>query len=276
MKQTPMDRLREIMRRLRGPDGCPWDREQTLESLKSNLIEETYEVVDALESGDREELCGELGDLLLQVVFQSQICEENGDFTFDDVAAGIADKLVRRHPHVFGDVQARTSGEVLKNWEKIKKTETVSEKPRSLVEGIPRHLPALAKAHLVQKRVARAGFEWDEISGVVSKLEEELAEVKEAMALKDAAAIREELGDLLFSTVNLSRYLGHEPEELLNENIAKFMRRFQALEDLLHADGREMEHCSLAELEAVWVEVKRAESGPSGTQLPLPWAVASQ
>ncbi len=261
MKEIPMDRLREIMRRLRGPDGCPWDREQTLESLKSNLIEETYEVVDALESGDRAELCGELGDLLLQVVFQAQICEENGDFTFDDVAAGIADKLVRRHPHVFGDVQAPTSGEVLKNWEKIKKTETASEKPRSLVEGIPRHLPALAKAHLVQKRVARAGFEWDEISGVVDKLEEELAEVKEAMAQKDAAAIREELGDLLFSTVNLSRYLGHEPEELLNENIAKFMRRFQSLEDRLHAEGRELEHCSLTELEAVWIEVKKAERG---------------
>ena len=259
MKETATERLLGIMRKLRAPDGCPWDREQTLDSLKSNLIEETYEVIDAIEGGDRAELRGELGDLLLQVVFQAQICDEAGEFNFDDVVNGIADKLVRRHPHVFGDVQADTSGEVLRNWEKIKKTEKSAETPRSLVEGIPRHLPALAKAHLVQKRVARAGFEWDEIGGVVDKLEEELAEVKEAMEQKNVAAIREELGDLMFSVVNLSRYLGHEPEELLNENIAKFMRRFQCLENRLHAEGRELEHCSLEELEAVWNAVKTEE-----------------
>lgn len=266
MKEKPIERLLEIMRQLRGPGGCPWDREQTLDSLKSNLIEETYEVIDAIESGDRDELRGELGDLLLQVVFQAQICDETGAFSFDDVVTGIADKLVRRHPHVFGDVQADTSGEVLRNWEKIKKTEKDAGTPRSLVEGIPRHLPALAKAHLVQKRVARAGFEWDEIGGVIAKLEEELAEVKEAMEQKDVAAIREELGDLLFSTVNLSRYLGHESEELLNENIAKFMRRFQSLENRLHAEGREIEKCSLEELDAVWVAVKTAEKQKSQKQ----------
>lgn len=263
MKENPVERLLEIMRRLRGPDGCPWDREQTLESLKSDLVEETYEVIDAIESGDRPELREELGDLLLQVVFQAQICAEAGEFTFDDVVNGVADKLVRRHPHVFGDVQAETSGDVLRNWEKIKKTEKNTETPRSLVAGIPRHLPALARAHLVQKRVARAGFEWDEIGGVVAKLEEELAEVKEAMAQKDAAAIREELGDLLFSAANLSRYLGHESEELLNENIAKFMRRFQCLEKRLHAENREIEKCSLAELDAVWNAVKAAETKPA-------------
>lgn len=261
MNGKPIDRLIGIMRELRGPDGCPWDREQTLDSLKSNLVEETYEVIDAIESGDRAELREELGDLLLQVVFQAQICEEAGEFNFDDVVNGIADKLVRRHPHVFGDVQADTSGEVLRNWEKIKKTEKDAEKPRSLVAGIPRHLPALARAHLVQKRVARAGFEWDEVGGVVAKLEEELAEVKEAMEHKDAAAVREELGDLLFSAVNLSRYLGHESEELLNENISKFMRRFQSLENRLHEEGREIEKCSLEELEAVWVSVKAGEQG---------------
>lgn len=259
MKETPIKRLLGIMRQLRAPDGCPWDREQTIESLKSCLIEETYEVVDAMESGDRTELCGELGDLLLQVVFQAQICDEAGEFTFDDVVTGIADKLVRRHPHVFGDVKADTPEAVLKNWEKIKKTEKGGETPRSLVEGIPRHLPALSKANLVQKRVARAGFEWDEISGVVDKLDEELAEVKEAMEQKDAAAIREELGDLMFSVVNLSRTLGHEPEELLNENIAKFMRRFQGLETRIHDDGRELEACSIDELEAVWQAVKEEE-----------------
>jgi tetrapyrrole methylase family protein/MazG family protein len=259
MEETQIERLKNVMRRLRAPDGCPWDREQTIESMRGCLIEETYEVVDAMDSGDRAALCEELGDLLLQVVFQAQIADEEGAFCFDDVARGIADKLVRRHPHVFGDVQADTPDEVIKNWEKIKKTEKGGEKPRSLVDGIPKHLPALSKAHLVQKRVAKVGFEWDEISGVVDKLEEELAEVKEAMEQKDAATVREELGDLLFSTVNLSRYLGHESEEILNENIKKFMRRFQSLETRLHDEGRELENCSIDELEAVWQAVKREE-----------------
>lgn len=255
--ENGMARLLDVMRRLRAPDGCPWDREQTIESLRGNLIEETYEVVDAMDSGDRSALCEELGDLLLQVVFQSQIADEEGAFCFDDVAAGIADKLIRRHPHVFGDVQAETADDVIRNWEKIKKTEKGGDKPRSLVDGIPKHLPALSRAHLVQKRVAKVGFEWEEVSGVVDKLEEELEEVKEAMANQDADAIREELGDLLFSVVNLSRYLGHESETLLNENIVKFMRRFQGLEDQIHAEGRELESCSLDELEAVWQAVKQ-------------------
>ena len=257
--KSQIQRLLDIMRQLREPDGCPWDREQTIESLKSNLIEETYEVIDAMEGGDRSELKEELGDLLLQVVFQAQICDEEGAFNFDDVAQAIADKLVRRHPHVFGDAQADTSDQVIRNWEKIKKTEKGGDTPRSLVAGIPRHLPALSKAHLVQKRVAKVGFEWDEIDGVVAKLEEELAEVKEAMAQKDVAAIREELGDLIFSTANLSRYLGHESEELLNENIVKFTRRFQGLEKQLHVEGREPEECSIDELEAVWQVVKQHE-----------------
>lgn len=261
MNENQIDRLLDVMRRLRAPDGCPWDREQTIESLRGNLIEETYEVVDAMDSGDRKELCEELGDLLLQVVFQSQIADEEGAFSFDDVAKGIVGKLIRRHPHVFGDVQADTPDQVIKNWEKIKKTEKGGDTPRSLVDGIPKHLPALSKAHLVQKRAAKVGFEWDEIRGVVDKLEEELGEVKEAMAEKDVAAIREELGDLLFSTVNLSRYLGHESEELLNENIKKFMRRFQSLETRLHAEGRELDNCSIDELEAVWQSVKADEKG---------------
>ena len=258
-QQNQIVRLIEIMQRLRAPDGCPWDREQTVESLRSNLIEETYETVDAMDSGDRGQLCEELGDLLLQVVFQSQICAEEGAFTFDDVAKGIADKLVRRHPHVFGDVQAETAGDVLRNWEQIKKTEKGGDAPRSLTAGIPLHLPALTKAHLVQKRVARAGFEWDEIGGVVAKLEEELAEVKEAMAAGNPDALREELGDLLFSAVNLNRYLGYESEELLQQNIGKFMRRFQALENRLHETGRAPADCSLDELEKIWVEVKKKE-----------------
>ena len=259
--KNQINRLLDVMQRLRGPDGCPWDREQTIESLKSCLIEETYEVIDAMEGGDRSELKEELGDLLLQVVFQAQICEEEGAFSFNDVAQTITDKLIRRHPHVFGEAQADTPDEVIRNWEKIKKTEKGGDTPRSLVEGIPRHLPALSKAHLVQKRVAKVGFEWDEIGGVIAKLEEELAEVKEAMQQQDPAAIREELGDLLFSTVNLTRYLGHDSEEVLNENIRKFMRRFQEVENRLHSDGREVEECSLDELEAVWQVVKSKEKG---------------
>ena len=259
MSETQIERLRGVMRRLRAPDGCPWDRKQTIESLRGDLIEETYEVVDAIDSGDRSALCEELGDLLLQVVFQSQIADEEGAFSFDDVAEGVADKLIRRHPHVFGDVQADTPDEVIKNWEKIKKTEKGGETPRSLVDGVPRHLPALSKAHLVQKRVAKVGFEWDEIGGVVDKLDEEIAEVKEAMVQKDAAAIREELGDVLFSIVNLSRYLGHESEEVLNESVGKFMRRFQGVEKRVHEDGRELEDCSIDELEAVWQSVKSGE-----------------
>lgn len=259
MKEKPIDKLLDVMRTLRGPEGCPWDREQTIDSLRSCLIEETYEVVDAMESGDRKKLCEELGDLLLQVVFQSQIAQEEGAFDFDAVAQGIADKLVRRHPHVFGDVQADTSGEVIRNWDRIKQTENDVETPRSLVEGIPRHLPALARAHLVQKRAARAGFDWDEVGGVVAKLDEELAEVKEAMAKNDADAIREELGDLFFSAVNLSRYLGHESEELLNANIAKFMSRFQSVEKRIHDQGRRLDDCTLTELDALWNEVKATE-----------------
>lgn len=263
MNQPPISRLLDIMERLRGPDGCPWDRKQTIESLRSNLIEETYEVVDAIESGDRSALCEELGDLLLQVVFQAQIAREEGAFTFDDVARVIGDKLVRRHPHVFGDVDADTPEQVLRNWEQIKKTEKGGDTPRSLVAGIPRHLPALSKAHLIQKRVARAGFEWDEIGGVVDKLDEELAEVKEALNGKDAASVREELGDLIFSAVNLSRRLGHDSEDVLNENITKFMRRFQSLEKRLHAEGRELDACSIDELETVWQAVKADERSAS-------------
>lgn len=259
MRPAGIVRLLDVMRRLRAPDGCPWDRKQTIDTLRGSLIEETYEVIDAMESGDRGDLKEELGDLLLQVVFQAQICDEETAFNFDDVANGIADKLIRRHPHVFGDVKADTPEEVIRNWDKIKQTEKGTETPRSLVAGIPRHLPALSRANLVQKRVARVGFEWDELSDVVAKLEEELAEVKEAIAEKNEAAVREELGDLMFSTVNLTRYIGHDSEEVLNENIAKFVRRFQSLEDIVRAEGKEIENCSLDQLEVVWQTVKAQE-----------------
>ena len=247
------------MRRLRAPDGCPWDQEQSLESLKKNLVEETYEVIDAIDSGDRAMLREELGDLLLQVVFQSQICAEEGAFDFHDVARAIAEKLIRRHPHVFGDVRVENADEVLKNWDEIKRLEK-GETPRSVVEGLPRHLPALHKAQQVQRRVARVGFDWQEASDVLGKIEEELAEIKLAMAQESAARVRDEIGDLLFAVVNLTRYLGHEAEEVLDETVTRFTRRFRWIEDKVHGADQKLTDYSLEELEAFWQEAKLTES----------------
>lgn len=256
------------MRTLRSDKGCPWDREQNLSTLKQYLVEESYEVLDAIDSGDRSRLVDELGDLLLQVVFQAQICSEEGSFVFDDVARGICEKLIRRHPHVFGDVKVDGSADVLKNWEKIKRTEKDGE-PRSAVAGIPRHLPALHKAQQVQKKAARVGFDWDAVHDVMAKVEEELAEVKAAMKSRRASKVKEELGDLLFAVVNLSRFLGHNAEEALDETIAKFIRRFQGIEKHLHKQSRKMTDCKLEELDAIWEEIKRSEgrSQRSGRRL---------
>jgi tetrapyrrole methylase family protein/MazG family protein len=253
-----IEHLLGVMRKLRAPDGCPWDLKQTHESLKSDLIEEAYEVVDAIESGDASELEEELGDLLLQVVFHAQISSEAGEFEFDQVANGISEKLIRRHPHVFGEVEVADADEVLQNWDAIKKTEKqgAGEAPKSIVSGIPKHLPALQKAHQVQKRAARAGFDWDHIDDVFAKLHEEIDEVKEAISRNHEDDIRDELGDLLFSVVNVSRYLGHNPEELLNQNIKKFIARFQFVEDQVHASGKEFKEFSLAELDIFWDQAK--------------------
>lgn len=257
----PIVRLVEIMRILRSPQGCPWDHKQTLQSLRKYLVEESHEVLDAIDSGDRAKLCDELGDLLLQVVFQAQLCAEEKAFTFDDVATGISEKLVRRHPHVFGDIDVSGADEVLRNWEQIKRTEKTGEDeaPRSALAGVPRSLPALHRAHLVQERAARVGFDWDRVDGAMDKLDEEIAEVREAVAGGDANRVRDELGDLLFATVNVSRFLGHNPEDVLHGSIAKFSRRFQAVEDEVHRQGRKLADCSLAELDAIWDRVKAAE-----------------
>ena len=256
----PIERLVALMQMLRSERGCPWDREQTIQTLKEHLVEETYEVVDAMQSGDRSQLREELGDLLLQIVFQSQIASEEQAFTFDDVATAIVEKLIRRHPHVFGHVQVSDSGEVLKNWEAIKREEKAGQtKPRSAVEGIPRSLPALHRAHLLQKRAARVGFDWDHVQGAIDKLDEEIAEIKQAMAEGDEVGMREEVGDLLFAAVNVSRFFGHNAEEILEQTIDKFSRRFQRLEDLVHAGNRSLSDCTLDELEAVWSQVKVEE-----------------
>ena len=247
------------MRRLRAEKGgCPWDREQTLGTLKAYLIEECYELIDAIDSGDAAKHKEELGDILLQVVFQTQIRAEQGEFTLDDVATVLAEKLIRRHPHVFADVKVTGSKDVLVKWEQIKAKEKKTGK-RSVVEGVPRHLPALMKAHQVQSRAARVGFDWTRVHDVVAKLDEEVAEVKEALASGDRQHVAEEIGDLLFVVVNLSRFQKLQAEELLAGTVDKFIRRFQSIERRVHEQGKAMTDCSLDELDAHWNAVKREE-----------------
>ena len=250
-----IDRLLNVVDRLRGQDGCPWDREQTLQSLKSLLIEESYELIDAIDADDPDRHRDELGDVLLQVVMQSRIRKEEGAFTFDDVADGLASKLIARHPHVFGDVKVSDSREVLRNWETIKAGE--KEGSRSLFEGIPRHLPGLQKAQRIQSRAARVGFDWDRVQDVIGKVREELDEVCEAIGLGVKDAIVEELGDLLFAVVNLARFAGIDAEDAMRKTADKFVRRFRGVESRIHAEGRTLEDCTLEEMDAHWEAVKR-------------------
>ncbi|MFH1477800.1 MAG: nucleoside triphosphate pyrophosphohydrolase [Verrucomicrobiota bacterium] len=267
MSTYTLQNLLDIMAKLRGADGCPWDREQTLEMLKQYLVEECYEVIDAIDSGQADKHADELGDLLLQVVFQAQIRREAGLFAFEDVVDRICKKLIRRHPHVFSNVRVSGSQDVLKNWEAIKAQEKKdaadqrSGEPSSLVGNMPRHLPALHKAHHLQKRLARVGFDWNQVHDVVAKIDEELAEVKQALAAGDAEQINAELGDLLFAVVNLSRFQGLNAEEVLQRAVDKFAKRVQAVEQRVRRSGRELSQCSLAELDAHWNAVKAAEGG---------------
>jgi MazG family protein len=256
---SPVERLRAVSATLRSCEGCPWDREQTLESLKPFLVEEAYEVLDAIEEGNRDTLRDELGDLLLQIVFQSQLCEEEGSFTFDDVAGAIVEKLIRRHPHVFGDVQVEDAAEVLRNWDAIKRTEKGETAPKSALAGVPRHLPALQRAFEIQKRASRRGFDWDEIKDVIAKVSEEVSEFQEAVRAGAPEEVSAELGDLLFSLVNLSRFLNVEPEEALQRANGKFIRRFQAVEKVVHAQDRALTDCSPEELDEEWERVKGEE-----------------
>ncbi len=254
-----LERLLGVMRRLRAEDGCPWDREQTLDSLKPHLIEECYEAVDALESGDRRKLAEELGDVLLQVVFQSRVCEEEGSFAFSDVANGLIRKLVRRHPHVFGETTVSDAQEVLRNWEVIKGSEGGST-PRPAVDGLPRHLPALHKAQRLQQKVARIGFDWPTVDGAEQKIDEELREVRAAVSAGSPEQVRAELGDLLFAVVNLCRFHGCEAEDALNGAVGRFAQRFRGIEQRLQAQGKRVTDCTLDELDAIWDDVKRDEA----------------
>lgn len=248
--------LRRIVARLRGPDGCPWDREQTPQSLRAALIEECYETVEALDLGDDANLREELGDLLLHIVMQAQMGQERGAFTFDDIAAGVSEKMIRRHPHVFAQSDAADSEQVLRQWEEIKRAEKGGES-RSILQDIPRALPALMRAQMVQKKAARVGFDWDSSEPVFAKLDEEIAEIREAVAARDQAAIEDEVGDLLFTVVNLSRKLKVDAETSLTGAVTKFMRRFQAIEAVLAGEGRRIEDVPLAELDAIWERQKQ-------------------
>jgi len=256
--EPQIDRLIEIMARLRAPDGCPWDQKQTLESLKPYCIEEAYEVLDAIDSGDTKEHCEELGDLLLQVVFQSQLRAEEEAFTFDDVARAISDKLVRRHPHVFGDLDVADADEVLRNWDAIKQTEKGGA-PKSLIEGIPANFPALMQAHEMQKRAGRGGFDWDDVQPALEKVDEETAEVKEALAAGESEHAIKELGDLIFAAVNCIRLLGGRAEDTVRETNQRFRSRFQYIESQVETAGKAMTDCSLDELEAHWQAAKGLE-----------------
>lgn len=250
---TPLGELVHVVERLLGPGGCPWDQEQTHATLKKSLVEETYEAIDAIDSGDLEALREELGDLLLQPALHAGIRKSAGGWGIDDVARGIVDKLVRRHPHVFGDTVVAGTDDVLRNWEAIKKKEGKA----SVLEGVPRSMPALARALVVSKRAARAGFEWPSMVEVLEKLDEELREVREALAERDPDHIESEIGDLLFTVVNVARWAKVDPEEALRRMIDRFTRRYQRMEVLA---GSSLESLDPQAWERLWNQAK-AEVG---------------
>jgi MazG family protein len=254
------ERLIQIMARLRGPEGCPWDREQTPTSLKAYLIEEAYEVLEALEQDDSDHLAEELGDLLFQVVFHCQIAAEREDFTIGTVLSRLIGKMVARHPHVFGDARVETPREALAQWEALKHREAVAEgRRRSVIEGVPRALPALLRAQRMQTKAARIGFDWPDAGSAWAKVQEEVREASAAIATGDRKRVDEELGDVLFSVVNVARLSGLDAEEMLGGAIEKFRRRFTAMEDALSAQGKSVESVSQEELERSWDAAKARE-----------------
>ena len=251
-----LDKLVALMARLRGPDGCPWDRKQTTDSLKPFLIEECYEVIDALDERDPDKVREELGDLLFQIIFHARIAEENGEFTIGDVIETNVEKMTRRHPHVFGNEKLTTDKEVLANWEEIKKKEKGYEQRKSILEGVPRSMPSLIRAHRLQERAARVGFDWNKIDETLPKLDEEIAEFKEALKTERADKIEEELGDIFFMLVNISRFLDVDPEEALRKTISKFIHRFRYIEESAADVGKSLKDMTLDEMEKLWQEAK--------------------
>ncbi|EIB96947.1 MULTISPECIES: nucleoside triphosphate pyrophosphohydrolase [Pantoea] len=257
-----IERLLGIMKTLRDPEhGCPWDREQTFATIAPYTLEETYEVLDAIQREDFSDLRGELGDLLFQVVFYAQMASEADRFNFEDVCHAISDKLERRHPHIFGEATAETSTEVLKNWEAIKSAERAEKAQHSALDDIPKALPALMRAHKIQKRCHNVGFDWTTLGPVVAKVHEEIDEVmhEAQQSVVDSEKLEEEIGDLLFATVNLSRHLGSKAETALQKANDKFERRFRAVEAIIAAQGLSMPGATLEQMEAAWQQVKAGE-----------------
>ena len=253
-----------LQARLRAPAGCPWDREQTHQTLKTYLIEEAYEGLDALEHGDTSDLTEELGDLLLQILFHADIGREAGHFDINDVISGIHQKMVRRHPHVFGTAKADTSEQVLKNWAQLKAQEKRARDQQkqllpSALEGIPRSLPALIEAYQLTRRAAQVGFDWESVEGIFAKLREETSELRVALAEADRSHREEEIGDLLFAAVNLSRFLGFDPEVALKHSNLKFKLRFQDMEEGASRSGQRLAQLSIEELEVLWEAAKKRE-----------------
>jgi len=257
-------RFAQLIARLRGPGGCPWDREQTHESLKPMTIEEAYEVVEAIDGGDDQELAGELGDLLLQVVFHAQMAAEGGRFTIGDVIERVSQKMVRRHPHVFGGEIADTAGQVLRNWEAIKQAEVEAKggptaEGGSMLDSVSARLPAAMEAYQMTVKAARVGFDWPDAAAVLAKLDEEVDELKRAVGAQAShAAVAEEIGDLMFVAVNLARKLGADPESTLKAANRKFRRRFRHVEERLREKGRKPAESTLEEMDALWEEAKRS------------------
>lgn len=255
MGRKSFDDLVSLMTTLRGPGGCPWDRQQSLADLKPFIIEEAYEVVDAIDRNDRDALREEVGDMLLEAVFVAQIAREEGSFDVFDAITAIHDKLVRRHPHVFADVVADTADAVLTNWEKMKSAER-AEQNQSLLSGVPAPLPALLKASRLTEKAARVGFDWESTDDIFTKLEEETGELKDAIARGERGEIVHELGDLLFTLANISRRLEVNAEEALQETNRRFTRRFQHIEQALREQSRSFEESSLEELDRLWEQAK--------------------
>ena len=259
----PIDRLRAIVRILRGPGGCPWDIEQTQKSLIPNILEEAYEAADAIRSGNKNNVIEELGDLLLQVVMQSEIASESDDFFLEDVANAISDKLIRRHPHVFGDDQLNDTESVLNKWEEIKRSEKGNQK-KYILDGLTNGLPSLIKAHEIQKKVEKVGFDWPEARSVIPKIREELDEVEEAIneggANQQNENLAEEIGDLLFAVTNLTRKIGMDSESLLAAANQKFINRFNEVEKILEKQGTNVVEADIQCMEKAWEKVKNKDS----------------
>lgn len=243
--------LVDIISRLRAPDGCPWDREQTHTSLREDLLEECYEVLEALDEGDSGKLCGELGDLMMHIVLQTQIATESGEFKLEDVLTSINTKLIHRHPHIFGSQKVRDAGEVAHNWEVLKREERGAD--TSMLASVPRQMPALSYSQEIQRRVARVGFDWEDINGIIDKLSEEVKEFKQATDEQKA----QEFGDLLFVLVNIARRLGIDSEAALRKSNTRFYRRFTYMEGICHQRGLNIAELSFDEQNALWEEAKR-------------------